>query len=99
MGVSGALVEGNLDARVLARIQVAIVLPPRPKYESPIIEAYVARKHKLGFGIEWCEFAPDAVSEPLRAVAARPHRRFRRHTPSASLTISRLSPPLLKHGA
>jgi hypothetical protein len=98
LSVSGALVKGNFDARLMARIQVAIVLPPRPKYESPVVEAYVARRYKHGFGIEWCEFAPDTVRELLRAVAVRPHTRFRRHSPSASLTISRLSPPLLKHG-
>jgi hypothetical protein len=99
VSVSGALVKGNLEARLLSRIQVAIVLPPRPKHESPVIEAYVARRYKDGVGIEWCEFAPGAVRELLRSVAARPHTRYRRHSPSASVTISRLSPPLLKHGA
>jgi hypothetical protein len=99
MSVSGALVKGNLDARLLSRIQVALALPPRPKHESLVVEAYVARKYKDGFGIEWCEFAPGAIRELLSAVTARPHTRFRRHSPSASITIARLSPPLLKHGA
>jgi len=98
MSVSGALVEADVEARVLSRIQVAIVLPLRPKYDSPVIEAYVARKHKHGFGIEWCEFAPDAVRGLLHAVAGRPHAPFRRHAAGASLTVSRLSSPLLKHG-
>jgi hypothetical protein len=64
-----------------------------------VVEAYVARKYNDGFGIVWSEFAPGAVRELLRSVAAPPHARYRRHSPSASLTISRLSPPLLKHGA
>ena len=99
LSVSGALVKAGFEARVLSRIHVAIDLPLWPKHDSPIVEAFVARWHKHEFGIEWCEFAPRAVSELLRAVATRPHVHLRRHAASASLTISRLSAPLLKHGA
>jgi hypothetical protein len=97
LSVSGALVEAEFEARVLCRIQVAIVLPLWPKHQSPIVEAYVARIHKRKFGIEWCEFAPAAIGELLRAVASRPNTHLRRHEISASQTISRLSGPLLKH--
>jgi hypothetical protein len=100
MSVSGALIEANLEAQVLSRIQIAIVLPLRPKHASPVVEAYVARKYKRGFGIEWCEFAPGPIQGLLRnVVVARPHSRFRRHAASASLTVSRLSSPLLKPGS
>ena len=99
LSVSGALVEADFGARVLSRIQVAIVLPLWPKHEAPIVDAYVARKFKHNrFGIEWCEFAPPAVSELLRAVASRPHTHLRRHAASAAQTNPRLSAPLLKHG-
>jgi hypothetical protein len=98
LSVSGALVKAEFEARLLSRIQVAIDLPLWPKHESPIVEAYVARRHKHEFGIEWCEFAPRAVSELLRAVVTRPHALLRRRTGPASLTIARLSAPLLKHG-
>jgi hypothetical protein len=97
LSVSGALVEAELGARALSRVRVAIDLPLWPKHESPVIEAYVVRKNKYGIGLEWCEFAPDAVRELLRAVVARPHTRARRHAASASFTVSRLSAPLLKH--
>src|SRR6266436_8973026 len=69
LSVSGARVKADFEARVLSRIQIAIVLPLWPKHESPVVDAYVARSCKRGFGIEWCEFAPHAVSELLRAVA------------------------------
>ena len=97
LSVSGALVEMDFEPRVLSRIQVAIVLPLWPKHDAPVIEAYVARKYKHKFGIEWCEFAPAAIGELLRAVASRPHTHLRRRESSASQTISRLSRPLLKH--
>jgi hypothetical protein len=98
LSVSGALVKAEFEARVLSRIQVAIDSPLWPKHESPIVEAYVARRYKQEFGIEWCEFAPRAVSELLRAIVTRPHAHLRRGGGSTSLTISRLSGPLLKHG-
>jgi hypothetical protein len=98
LSVSGALVTAELEARVLSRIQIALVLPLWAKHESPIIEAYVTRKHRNEFGIEWCEFAPRAISELLRAVVTRPYAHMRRPVAPASLTISRLSAPLLKHG-
>jgi hypothetical protein len=98
LSVSGALVKAEFEARVLSRIQVALDSPLWPKHESPIVEAYVARRHKHEFGIEWCEFAPRAVTELLRAVVTRPHAHLRPRGGSTSLTISRLSGPLLKHG-
>jgi hypothetical protein len=99
LSVSGALVQSHLEARKLCRLQIAILLPLWPKHESPVVEAYVARSCKRGFGIEWCEFSPHAVAELLRAVAARPHTHLRRRAASALRTTSRLSAPLLKHGA
>ncbi len=84
---------------MLSCIQVAIDSSPWPKHESPIVEAYVVRKYKHGFGIEWREFAPRPVSDLLRVVVTRPHAHFRRRAAFASRSISRLSLPLLKHGA
>jgi hypothetical protein len=98
LSVSGALLKADLDARLLSRVQVAIILPLWSKHESPLVDAYVARKHKDGFGIEWCEFAPPSVSELLRIIVTRPHAGLRRPPGFASLAVSRLSTPLLKHG-
>ena len=99
LSVTGAWVKTDLDARLLSRIQVAIVLPLWSKHEFPLVEAYVIRKLKAGFGIEWCEFAPPAVSDVLRTIVKRPHSRLRRPPAFASLGVSRLSAPLLKHGS
>src|SRR5579863_1532964 len=66
LSISGALIEADLDARVLSRVQVILLLPACPRHEAPVLEAYVARKHRHGIGVEWCEFAPRAVRELLR---------------------------------
>jgi hypothetical protein len=66
LSVSGALIEADLDARVLSRVQVILLLPACPRHEAPVVEAYVARRHGHGIGVEWCEFAPRAVRELLR---------------------------------
>jgi hypothetical protein len=77
VSVSGALVKINLDARVLCRIQLALILPHRPRRNAQIIEAYVARKQAGGLGIEWCDFAPRAIGELLRDIALRQQSRIR----------------------
>jgi hypothetical protein len=99
LSVSGARVKAEFEARLLSRIQIAIDLPLWPKHESPVVEAYVTRRYKHEFGIEWCQFAPRAVSELLGALVKRPHVHLRRRVATGSLTLSRLSAPLLKHGA
>ena len=96
LSVSGALVEADFEARVLSRIRVAIVLPLWLKHEAPVVEAYVARKFKHRFGIEWCEFKPPAINSLLQSSAARRYRH--RSDGRAPGAISRLSAPLLKHG-
>jgi hypothetical protein len=98
LSVSGASINAELNARLLCRVQVAIILPLWSTHESSVVEAYVTRKHKNGFGIEWCEFAPPCISNLLRTIATRPHAHLRRPPAFASLALSRLSAPLLKHG-
>ena len=66
LSVSGALIEADVNARMLSRVQVTLLLPAYPRHEAPTVEAYVARKHEHGIGVEWCEFAPRAVRELLR---------------------------------
>jgi hypothetical protein len=97
LSVSGASIESNFEARLQSRIEIAMVSPLRPKCKSPVVVGYVTRRHKEVIGVEWCEFAPHAVSELLRSIVTRPHLRVRRPRDSASVTRSRLSAPLLRH--
>ncbi len=97
LSVSGASIASNFEPRLQSRIEVVVVSPLRPKFKAPGVQGYVTRRHKDGIGVEWCEFAPHAVSELLRTVVTHPHTRVRRPLAAASVTISRLSAPLLKH--
>lgn len=97
LSVSGAQIKADFEVRLLSRIHVAIELPQRSKHEAPTITAYVTRKFRDGIGIEWCEFAPNAVGELLRSAAARRYARARKADPPTTQMISRFSAPLLKH--
>jgi PilZ domain len=98
LSVSGASIKADFDLRPLSRIQVVIELPHRSRCEAPSIAAYVTRTSKDSVGIEWCEFAPPAVSELLQAFAARRYIRLRKPESPITIAITRLSAPLLKHG-
>jgi hypothetical protein len=69
LSLSGAWIEAEFDLRVLDRIQVCVESERWPKHEAPVISAYVARACRDAVGVEWCEFAPRAVSELLRFAA------------------------------
>jgi hypothetical protein len=98
LSVSGALIETDWELRPLSQIEVIIDLPHHWRYEAPTVAAYVARRYKRGVGIEWCEFAPPVISKTLRSLAGRRYGRLRKPETPAAIVISRLSPPLLKHG-
>jgi PilZ domain len=89
LSMSGASIKIGMDLRVLSRVQVALLMPGRFPHATPVISAYVARRHRDGVAVEWCDFAPQAVVELLRSSAF--HRREHLH---------RTSPldPALMHG-
>jgi len=76
LSVSGGHINVQGDLRLLSRVQIAITCPQRTQAATPVISAYVTRKHGDGVGVEWCDFAPQPVIELLRSVAQRrPDRR------------------------
>jgi len=97
LSVSGAHLQGDVELRPLTRVEVSVVLPQVCKHQSHSMPAYVVRKHRDGYGIEWCEFAPLAITELLRTAIRRPYAYIRHPVPLSSVTRSRLSGPLLKH--
>jgi hypothetical protein len=80
LSMSGGFIVTRVDLRELRRLQVSLVLPHRLSQATPMISAYVARRHRDGIGVEWCDFAPQAVVELLRSPAVR--SRNRSHYPA-----------------
>jgi hypothetical protein len=95
VSLSGCAVDGGTDLRMLSRVQLAIVTPHRFTRTTPVISAYVVRRYAGGIGLEWCEFAPRAVIELLRA---RTLLRRERKLPVQIESASALSGHSLKHG-
>jgi len=75
VSMSGGFIATSMDLRELRRLQIALVVPHRFSQATPMISAYVARRHRDGIGVEWCDFAPQAVVELLRSPAAKSPRR------------------------
>jgi len=78
LSTSGALMDTDFDMRLLSRIQVIIEMPLRFRHATPVISAYVARKFKDGYGLEWCEFAPRPIMELIRSPPV-PHLMVKAH--------------------
>jgi hypothetical protein len=97
LSVSGAHLQGDVELRPLMRVELVVVLPQVSKHRAHAIPGYVVRKYRNGYGIEWCEFAPPAVTVLLRIAMRRPYAYIRHPGPLSSVTRSRLSGPLLQH--
>jgi hypothetical protein len=65
---SGAFIV-NCDLQLFSLIHV-VLQPHQGSNDEESIAAYVTRTCDGGIGVEWCEFAPPAVADLLRAAAA-----------------------------
>lgn len=75
VSMSGGFIASSVELRELRRLQIALVLPHRFSQATPVISAYVARRQRDGIGVEWCDFAPQAVLQLLRSAAVRSRNR------------------------
>jgi hypothetical protein len=96
LSVSGAHLTVDLELRRGSRVEVTLVLPSRSKHLAPALQAFVTRKGRYDFGIEWCQFAPVAVRELLFIAARHPYAAPRRPSMTAMLR-PRSAGSLLKH--
>jgi hypothetical protein len=69
LSASGGFIAGTFSVRSLSQVQVSVVSASRLR-EAILLPAYVSRKCSSGVGVEWCDFAPMAVTELLRAAAS-----------------------------
>lgn len=72
VSLSGAFVETDLSLPLLARVAVDPQFDRRASGETQGIHAFVVRQEADGLGMEWCEFAPEAVLEWVRGTPV-PH--------------------------
>jgi hypothetical protein len=66
LSLSGAFMEADHELRLHAYIEISIVLPEMGRNATRIM-ARVTRKSRDAVGVEWCEFAPNAVKDLLRS--------------------------------
>ena len=68
VSISGAFLVSPLPVSLYSYIEVQFIAMLHGKRSRMAVEGQVVRKEGGGFGIEWCEFAPEAV----RALVAVP---------------------------
>jgi hypothetical protein len=61
VSISGAFVVSPLPVSLFSYVEVQFAAMVNGKRAWMTVEAQVVRKEGAGFGIEWCEFAPEAV--------------------------------------
>jgi hypothetical protein len=75
VSISGAFVVSPLPVSLFSYVEVQFTAMVNGKRARMTVEGQVVRKEATGFGVEWCEFAPEAV----RALVTVPP--FRRADP------------------
>lgn len=61
VSISGAFVVSPLPVGLFSYINVQFTAMVHGKRATMTVEGQVVRMEGAGFGIEWCEFAPEAV--------------------------------------
>lgn len=80
VSISGAFILSPLPAPLFSYVSIQFTAMLNGERTTTAVEAQVVRKDESGFGVEWCEFAPEAV----RALLMVPP--FRRVSPSRPYT-------------
>jgi hypothetical protein len=62
VSISGAFIQSPLPAPLLTYVQVQFTTADHGYRFGAAIEGQVVRRTPGGFGLEWCEFAPQVVS-------------------------------------
>jgi hypothetical protein len=71
LSLSGAWISTNLPLAPGALVYLTEEPPEVPGEAAAGIEAFVVRSDDSGFGVEWCEVAPEQVLQWLRQAPCR----------------------------
>ena len=66
ISLSGALIRADVNLPLNSLIEVGFM--PPPNRAGVVLNAHITRKLGEDVGIEWCEFAPNAVKDLLRSI-------------------------------
>jgi hypothetical protein len=69
ISLSGALIRADVHLPLKSLIEVSFM--PPPTRIGVVLKAHITRQIGEDVGIEWCEFAPNAVKELLRSTPAQ----------------------------
>jgi hypothetical protein len=61
VSISGAFVVSPLPVSLFSYVEIQFTGMVNGKRTTLTVEGQVVRKEATGFGLEWCEFAPEAV--------------------------------------
>jgi hypothetical protein len=61
VSISGAFIVSTLPVTVYSYIYIRFTALNGKQRAAQAVESQVIRKNATGFGIEWCEFAPNCV--------------------------------------
>jgi hypothetical protein len=61
VSISGAFVISPLPVSLFSYVEVQFIAMLNGKRIKMVLEAQVVRKDAAGFGVEWCELAPEVV--------------------------------------
>jgi hypothetical protein len=61
VSLSGAFIVSTVPVTLYSYIYIRFIATNGKQRAGQVIEGQVIRRDATGFGIEWCEFAPDCV--------------------------------------
>jgi hypothetical protein len=61
VSISGAFIVAAIPLSLLSYIKIQFTAQLQGKRVATVIEGQVVRKEATGFGVEWCELAPDVI--------------------------------------
>jgi PilZ domain len=94
VSISGAFVVCALPVSLFSYVEVQFTGIVDGKRATMTVEGQVVRKEAAGFGIEWCEFAPEAVRA---LVTVPPFRLAEAPQPRAEWEPPAVRPPRIIH--
>jgi hypothetical protein len=85
VSISGAFIVSPLPVNLFSYVKIQFIAMLNGKRTATALEGQVVRKDASGFGIEWCEFAPEAIRSlvvvpPFSAMTGPAESRHRQST-------------------